>query len=178
MCLNVVSFTPGPGGGLAVCSANRNCWQLLPPVRELPPSDITMWLLGKVLSTFLPSFSSPLLSGLTTSIVWPSYCVFPSANRCVYRPLILRTGQNISRASIMHQQALDGCTDVLSSCFLAYLVLRVSKQVGRYLSNKMVRLALSVWTSLWSIQLLTGGFHPRSAGLMYRIPECTGNMVK
>lgn len=53
---------------------------------------------------------------------------------------------------------------------LAYLVLSVSKQAGRYLSNRKVRLALSVWVSLLSIQLLTGGFHPRSAGLMYRIP--------
>lgn len=74
----------------------------------------------------------------------------------------------------MSQQFLSGCIDIVSARFLAYLVLSMSKQVGRYLSNKMVRLALSVWTSLWSIQLLTGGFHPRSAGLMYRIPECTG----
>lgn len=58
---------------------------------------------------------------------------------------------------------------------LAHLVLSVSKQVGRYLSNRMVRLALSVWISLLSIQLLTGGLHPRSAGLMYRIPVSTGN---
>lgn len=78
----------------------------------------------------------------------------------------------------MSQKVLYSCTDVLFSCVLAYLVLRVSKQVGTYLSNKMVRLALSVWTSLWSIQLLTGGFHPRSAGLMYRIPECTEDMVQ
>lgn len=78
----------------------------------------------------------------------------------------------------MSQWVLYSCADVLSSCVLAYLVLRVSKQVGTYLSNKMVRLALSVWISLWSIQLLTGGFHPRSAGLMYRIPECAGNTVQ
>ena len=60
---------------------------------------------------------------------------------------------------------------------LAYLVLSASKQVGRYLSNRMVRLALSVWISLLSIQLLTGGFQPRSAGLMYRIPESTENIA-
>lgn len=104
--------------------------------------------------------------------------MFPSANCCVWRALVLRAEQNISRASAMSQKVLYSCTDVLSSCVLAYLVLRVSKQVGTYLSNKMVRLALSVWTSLWSIQLLTGGFHPRSAGLMYRIPECTEDMVQ
>lgn len=62
-----------------------------------------------------------------------------------------------------------GSVLLLPHC-LAYLVLRVSKQVGRYLSNRMLRLALSVWTSRPSIQLLTGGLHPRSAGLMYRIP--------
>lgn len=61
--------------------------------------------------------------------------------------------------------------------FLAYLVLSVSKQIGRYLSNRMVRLALSVWISLLSIQLLTGGFHPRSPGLMYRIPGSIRNIV-
>ena len=56
------------------------------------------------------------------------------------------------------------------SVFRWYLVLRVSRQIGRYLSNKMVRLALSDWISRLSIQLLTGGFQPRSDGLMYRIP--------
>ena len=60
---------------------------------------------------------------------------------------------------------------------LAYLVLSASKQVGRYLSNRMVRLALSVWISLLSIQLLTGGFQPRSAGLMYRIPGSIENIA-
>lgn len=53
---------------------------------------------------------------------------------------------------------------------LCYLDLRVSRQEGRYLSNSMVRLAFSDWTSLLSIQLDTGGFQPRSAGLMYRMP--------
>lgn len=61
--------------------------------------------------------------------------------------------------------------------FLAYLVLSVSKQIGIYLSNRMVRLALSVWISLLSIQLLTGGFHPKSPGLMYRIPVSIRNIV-
>lgn len=51
-----------------------------------------------------------------------------------------------------------------------HLVLRVSRHTGRYLSNRMVRLALSDWTSRRSIQLLTGGLQPRSEGLMYRIP--------
>lgn len=58
----------------------------------------------------------------------------------------------------------------IQTLFRRYLVLRVSRQIGRYLSNKMVRLALSDWISRLSIQLLTGGFQPRSDGLMYRIP--------
>lgn len=52
-----------------------------------------------------------------------------------------------------------------------HLVRSVSRHTGRYLSNRMIRLALSDWTSLLSIQLDTGGFQPRSAGLMYRMPE-------
>ncbi len=51
-----------------------------------------------------------------------------------------------------------------------YLDLSVSRHDGRYLSNRMVRLAFSDWTSLPSIQLDTGGFQPKSAGLMYKIP--------
>lgn len=51
-----------------------------------------------------------------------------------------------------------------------YLVLRVSRQTGRYLSNSIIRLAFSDWTSLLSIQLDTGGFQPKSAGLIYRMP--------
>ena len=53
---------------------------------------------------------------------------------------------------------------------MCHLDLRPSRQEGRYLSNRMVRLAFSDWTSLLSIQLVTGGFQPRSAGLMYRMP--------
>lgn len=45
--LTSVSLTPGPVGGTTACSANLNSWQLLPPIRQLPPSDITMCLLGK-----------------------------------------------------------------------------------------------------------------------------------
>lgn len=56
-----------------------------------------------------------------------------------------------------------------------YLDLSVSRQDGRYLSNSMVKLAFSDWTSLLSIQLETGGFQPRSAGLMYRIPGKKNN---
>lgn len=52
----------------------------------------------------------------------------------------------------------------------SYLALSASRQEGRYLSNRMVRLAFSDWTSRLSIQLDTGGFQPRSAGLMYKIP--------
>lgn len=62
----------------------------------------------------------------------------------------------------------------VQSLFRWYLVLRVSRQIGRYLSNKMVRLALSDWISRLSIQLLTGGFQPRSDGLIYRIPLSPG----
>ena len=51
-----------------------------------------------------------------------------------------------------------------------YLDLRVSRHGGRYLSNRIVKLAFSDWTSLLSIQLDTGGFHPKSAGLIYKIP--------
>lgn len=53
---------------------------------------------------------------------------------------------------------------------LPHLCLSASRQVGRYLSNRMVRLAFSDCTSLRSIQLDTSGFQPRSAGLMYRMP--------
>lgn len=56
---------------------------------------------------------------------------------------------------------------------MRYLDLRVSRHEGRYLSNRMVRLAFSDWTSLLSIQLDTGGFQPRSAGLIYRMPGGT-----
>ena len=52
----------------------------------------------------------------------------------------------------------------------AYLVLRTSRQEGRYLWNSTVRLAFSDSSSLLSIQLDTGGFQPRSAGFMYRMP--------
>jgi hypothetical protein len=90
----------------------------------------------------------------------------------------LGTGQNISRTSDMSQQFFIAALICSLPYFFAYLVLSVSKQVGRYLSNRMVRLAFSVWTSLWSIQLLTGGFHPRSAGLIYRIPGSTGKIVQ
>lgn len=53
---------------------------------------------------------------------------------------------------------------------LLYLDLRASRQEGRYLSNRMVKLAFSDWTALLSIQLETCGFQPRSAGFIYRIP--------
>lgn len=58
-----------------------------------------------------------------------------------------------------------------------YLDLRVSRHDGRYLSNKMVRLAFSDWTSLLSIQLDTGGFQPKSAGLMYKMPVGRNSQV-
>lgn len=66
------------------------------------------------------------------------------------------------------RMSLYSDTELLTSC--VYLDLSVSRQEGRYLSNSMVKLAFSDWTSLLSIQLDTGGFQPRSAGFMYRIP--------
>lgn len=82
-----------------------------------------------------------------------------------------------ARARVVSHRKLLRQTNVSSQWHRAavraaewYLVLRVSRQDGRYLSNSMVRLAFSDWTSLLSIQLATGGFQPRSAGLIYRIP--------
>ncbi len=80
---------------------------------------------------------------------------------------------------ITHQHPASAghdCNSVISQWYraaeeLCYLDLRASRQEGRYLSNSMVRLAFSDWTSLLSIQLDTDGFQPRSAGFMYRMPE-------
>lgn len=80
-------------------------------------------------------------------------------------------GQPWSTAGLGGGEWLPALTRGDTSALQWYLVRRVSRQTGRYLSNRMVRLALSDCTSLLSIQLLTGAFQPRSEGLMYRIPR-------
>lgn len=81
--------------------------------------------------------------------------------RVMSHPNILRQQHDCRRLlSRWHRAAVEPC----------YLDLWTSRQDGRYLSNSMVRLAFSDWTSLLSIQLETGGFQPRSAGFMYRMP--------
>lgn len=135
-----------------------------------------MWHLWKALETFL------VFTHLSSCLSWQQ-AFHGHPNVCSPLPSAVPGGfwlWDQDRTSAGHQLWAKGfCVAALMCylCFWAYLVLSVSKQVGRYLSNRMVRLALSVWTSLWSIQLLTAGFHPRSAGLMYRIPGRKENVV-
>lgn len=96
---------------------------------------------------------------LNQSPVDSAHCRRP---RTAARRNFLRHAGFGSRLEVTGSGCSGGCSQ--------YLVLSVSRQDGRYLSNNMVRLAFSDWTSLLSIQLATGGFQPRSAGLMYRIP--------
>lgn len=99
---------------------------------------------------------------------WVSPCLFrskPPTSAPSHPPKICHILRQLDRTA-----STAAHSDTEQTEEMLHLDLRTSRQGGRYLSNSNARLAFSDWTSLLSIQLSTGGFQPRSAGFMYRMP--------